>query len=68
MSGARSSGRLNFVSWHPIFVGPEYELATCHLSGAYNFQVAPRFLEFFFYGPRDRWQAVVNAVMDFWFP
>jgi hypothetical protein len=36
----------NFVRWRLIFVGSSaWNLLHCHASGAYNFEVAPRFLE-----------------------
>jgi len=46
ISGAWSSGRLNFVRWRLMFVGPlSVVLELLHAAGAYNFEVASIFLE-----------------------
>jgi hypothetical protein len=53
ISGPSSPGRQNFVLWRLMW-GPEYELASCHPSAAYNFEVVPRFLEKkIFCGPKQ---------------
>jgi len=33
--------------WHQIFVTPQTELASCHSSGTWDVEVAPRFLKNF---------------------
>jgi hypothetical protein len=43
--GIGSPRRLNFAPWRPIFVHPSCGIASRHASGAYNFEVAPGFLE-----------------------
>jgi len=35
--------RLNFIQWRTIFVGPHYVACSSYPSGAYSFEMAPRF-------------------------
>ena len=44
--GARSPWRLTFVRWRLISLGPPFETCLRHSSGAINFEVASRLLEY----------------------
>ena len=39
------TSRHQIARWHRTSAGPSVQLASCHLSGTYNFEMAARFLE-----------------------
>ena len=58
---ARSSRRLNFIGWRRIFLRVlSLEPAACHPSGAWNFQMATRFLEKSFHTCFNQYSCTFN--------
>jgi hypothetical protein len=45
ITGTRSPKQLSLAQWLPLFVGPQYELASCHHSGAWTSDRATRSLK-----------------------